>query len=196
MLRHLPLIVLITFIIACKSDEQKFADEQYDQFKSLIADDSLNASATSYAAFIAANHYDDKKKNEAQNWLNSYKKNEDDYNAKKKIEEEKTKSRLEIIGGYKIVEVDSKTKCNLYKGIYRLNKMVIDSADLAFLAKYLANQLFINGQKAADCSYPVMSQAFIYQPTAKEREDWASMCSITPRNYEGDVFVKMNITKQ
>lgn len=101
-------------------------------------------------------------------------------------------SRLEKLGGVTLLQMDKTGKCNLSKGKYILNKVVTDSSDLAFIVGLLANKVFQSSKKDIACPYPVMSAVYLYlnQQRFKIGESVAS-CTITPRNYSGDIWVNM-----
>lgn len=190
-MRLLIITAIVTFIfISCKNDRQKFADKQYADFKEMTSVDHFNSSAETIAEYLAIGDYDDKRKAEVQMWLRSYRKmvnkQKEEQWSKKKVNE----SRLYKLGGCKLVDLDTTSKCNLYKAIYRLNKYVTDSADLTFLAKHFAQKTFESSTKGANCPYLLMSQVFIYQPNAKNESQWASMCTISPGNYDGEVTIQ------
>ncbi len=194
------IITAIALIVACKTDEQKMSDRQYELFRTQIAEDSLNGMAESSAEFVYNYHYDTSKKYEAQKWLIAYKKKTDELKYAEQ-EEKKENDSLELIaekfGGYKLIEIDTKAKCNMYRGYYMLNKNLTDSASLAFLASHLANKLFKSSPVlTSKCDNYRMSQAFIYQPGISDRSHWASMCTISPvDNYQGEVTVNTNTLK-
>jgi hypothetical protein len=185
-------IIIILFILSCKTEEEKFSDQQYEEFKSKIIGDPLSVMAEANAEYVSQFHYDTAKRLEAQKWLDKFNKQmsliiETSEKRKKEIED-----RVNKLGGYNIIAIDSKVKCNLYKGYCSLNKSIVDSADLAFIAKYLADQIFQSGKKDPNCDYPLMSQVFIYEPNKyyNGQDNWVATCTISPSNYSGEVYVK------
>lgn len=72
-LRLYCIIAAIAIIASCKSEDEKFADETYDNFKTIIQNDSFDIMGETPAEYVANYHYDAAKKKEAQNWLSIYK---------------------------------------------------------------------------------------------------------------------------
>lgn len=197
-----PYIIALTAIIfctSCKTEDEKIADTQYEIFIAKTVDDSLSVTAESSAEFVAKFHYDGNKRRRAEEWLTAFKKKMDGIHEEIEAEREKVKRKIDNLGGYSVIKIDTKTKCNLFTGSYLITKTINDSADLAFLAKYLADQLFQNSKKDPGCSFPVMSQALIYRSWKDYKENeggWISMCSITPHNYDGEVSVNTLLLKR
>src|SRR6185295_4117072 len=111
-------IILPCMLISnhCKNKDDEFADTKYTEFKEKILNDSFNENAVPVAAFVSQRHYNAEKRLEAEHWLASYHQNLN----KIKLEEDSRKrfieERITKIGGYKLIEIDSNSKCNLYKG--------------------------------------------------------------------------------
>jgi len=189
---------LLILVVSCKSREEKEADSLYQDFKTMIALDSFAEVAKFSADYIAQFHYDENKRAEARSWLQEFKRREESRRQIAEAERNELQNRFDKIGGYKLLSIDTKTKCNLTKGYYVLNVISSSESDLSWLAKYLANALFIKSVKDPECSYPIMSQAFVYQSEIDyiiDKGEYVSMCSITPQNYSGDVYVNSHKLK-
>ena len=93
--------------------------------------------------------------------------------------------------GATLYKIDNETKCNLFVGYYYLNTITKDTAKLSELTRFLAGEIFQSSQKENSCKYPMMSAAFIYlnEYDCYNKENCLASCTITPDNYEGDVFV-------
>lgn len=116
---------------------------------------------------------------------------------KDKEQQASNEKRIAELGGVTLVKLDNQTKCNLYKGYYLLNKPVTDSASLAFLAKYYADDLFYSNKKDASCPFPLMTTTSLYMNNEDLKIGYSlASCSITPSNYQGDVYVdSYNVAK-
>ena len=98
----------------------------------------------------------------------------------------------ERMAGYKTLKIDNVTKCNLITGYFLLGSTPIDSSDLYFMAKHLADSLFQSSKKEVNCNYKKMAAAHIYL-IKTEFEDYEgnsiASCTITPSNYSGEINV-------
>ncbi len=122
------------------------------------------------------------------------------YKTQKKIRWVRDSIRNCSLGGLKLLEFDTDTKCNLTYGYYIINKKIKDSASLAFLAKFYADSLQENATHY-DCIYPVMTALYIYSkpkdylPTKNSSRNiewptkWIANCIITPNDPDGQVSV-------
>lgn len=97
---------------------------------------------------------------------------------------------VEKLGGVSLISIDKESKCNLIKGYYMLNKIITDSSDLALISHYLCSSLFKSIKREENCQWPVMSAAYLYMnEKGFNNTEVIASCTITPRDYEGDVLV-------
>lgn len=106
--------------------------------------------------------------------------------------EQAARIRFASLGG--VTEIVRKyEKCNLQDGYYVMNQAISDSADIAFMAAYLADSIFKKPELAPDCNNPVMSSACIYKTVEDYKSDigsYAAMGRVTPEtNLQPDVLV-------
>ena len=99
---------------------------------------------------------------------------------------------IQKLGEATLISIDKESKCNLTKGMYILNKVIIDSSDLAFIVNNLSLSLFKSTHKNESCPWPVMSAAYLYMnQKGFDNNEVIAGCTISPPDYMPYVFVNM-----
>lgn len=197
-MRHLKLALLFLFSIlimtSCDSrnENEKLTDNQYKKFKEEISDDSLNVIAKIYAEYVVDFHYDLDKQNEARVWLSKYNNYMDKIKHESKLEEDEKRKRIESFGGVEEIKHEMRA-CNNHVFSYIVNKVITDSAQIAFVVKYLADKKFQASKKGPDCDYPLKCSVFLYDSISEfdkcNGSYYRVLCSISPVNYSGEIYV-------
>lgn len=197
-----PIFFLLILLQSCdfRNEEEKILDESYKSFAE--KKNSLNSiGVKSDAELILKFSKDSLKVKEVREWLNGYKLQEQ--TTKLLLDKEKTQDSLNLVrfkklGGLTALEIDDTKKCNRTMASYLLNKKIKDSSDLAFLAYFMANDIFKTKKSEDGCNYPIMTCVYLYyteQNFLKQTGDWISMCSKTPSNWNYVSVATWNLKK-